>query len=139
MNVCAKRCGRALALLLLPCFAGFPSRAQEPRNEHVVTVQQLNQDAAAPAKTRQGDEAALRQLFSSEQARGALKSAGIDYNRVDKAVSQINDEDLSKLATRARTVNPDFAAGRAGGLSDRDLLVIIIIAVLVIALIAVLR
>jgi hypothetical protein len=36
-------------------------------------------------------------------------------------------------------VNPDFAAGRAGGLSDRDLLVIIIIAVLVIALIAVLR
>ena len=139
MNVCAKWCGRALALLLLPCIAGFPSQAQEHQNEHVVTMQQLNRDAAIPSKTRQGDEAALRQLFSSGQAQEALKSAGVDYNRVDRAVSQIGDEDLSKLATRARGVNADFAAGRAGGLSDRDLLVIIIVAVLVIALIAVLR
>ena len=139
MNVCAKWCGRALALLLLPCFAGFPAQAQEHQHDHVVTVQQLNRDAASPTETRQADEAVLRQLFSSQQAQGALKSAGVDYNRVDKAVSQLSDEDLSKLAVRARTANADFAAGKAGGLSDRDLLVIIIIAVLVIALIAVLR
>jgi hypothetical protein len=139
MNVCAKWCGRALAILLLPCFAGFPSQAQEQKGEHVVAVRELNQAAAQVGETRQADEAALRKIFSSDKAQEALRSAGIDYQRVDAAVSQINDEDLSRLAARARTAKLDFAAGRAGGLSDRDLLVIIIIAVLLIALIAILR
>jgi hypothetical protein len=139
MNLCAKWCGRALAILLLPCFAGFPSQAQEQEGEHVVAVQELNQAATQVHETRQTDEAALKKLFSSARAQEALQLAGIDYHRVDSAVSQINDKDLSKLAARARAANADFAAGRAGGLSDRDLLVIIIIAVLLIALIAILR
>lgn len=139
MIVCAKWRRRALAVLLLPFFAGIPARAQEHKSEHVVSVQELGQAAAQLSQTRQENEAALRQLFSSEKAQQALKTAGIDYRKVDLAVSQINDDDLSKLAARARTTNEDFAAGRAGSLSDRDLLIIIIIAVLVIALIAVLR
>jgi len=138
MNVCAKW-RLALAVLLWACFAGTPSRAQEHKTEHVVEVQELGQAAAQGAEIRQANESALRQLFSSEKAQQTLKSAGIDYRKVDRALSQISDDDLSRLAARARTVNADFAAGRAGGLSDRDLLVIIIIAILVIALIAVLR
>ena len=139
MNVCAKWCGRILALLLVPCFAGVPSRAQERNGDHVVAVQELNQAAAQVRETRQADEAALRDLFSSEKAQEALKSAGIDYRKVDSAVGQVNDEDLSKLAARARSAKSDFVAGKMGGLSDRDLLIIIIIAVILIALIAVLR
>jgi len=139
MNVCAKWCGRTLALLLLPGFAGVPSWAQERKGEHVVAVQELNQAAAQAGETRQANEAALRNLFSSEKAQEALKSVGIDYHRVDAAVSQVSDEDLSKLAVRARSAKADFAAGKMGGLSDRDLLIIIIIAVILIALIAVLR
>ena len=81
----------------------------------------------------------MRQLFTSEQAQQALKSANIDYSKVDKAVSQLNDEDLTKLSARARQVQDNFAAGRAGSLSDRDLLIILIIAILVILIIAVAR
>jgi hypothetical protein len=138
MNVCGKWCGWALAVVLLPCFAVTPAplRAQD---KHVVSVQDLSRDAARPAETRQANEAALRQLFTSEQAQQALKSANIDYNRVDKAVGQLSDEDLTKLAARSRQLQDNFVAGRAGSLSDRDLLIIIIIAVLVIALVAVLR
>ena len=91
MNVCAKWCGRALALLLLPCFAGLPSQAQEQKNEHVVAVQELNQAAAQVRETRHADEAELRKLFSSDKAQEALRSAGIDYHRVDAAVGQISD------------------------------------------------
>jgi len=111
----------------------------QAQDKHVVTSQQLSKDAARPAETRGANEAALRQLFSSEQAQRALRSANIDYSKVDKAVSQLNDEDLARLAERSRQMQDNFAAGRAGSLSDRDLLIIIIIAVLVIALIAVLR
>jgi hypothetical protein len=139
MNVCRKWCGCALAVILLPCLAVTPARAQA-QDKHVVTSQELSKDAARPAETRGANEAALRQLFSSEQAQRALKSANIDYSKVDKAVGQLSDADLAKLAARSRQVQHNFAGGRsAGSLSDRDLLIIIIIAVLVIALIAILR
>ena len=138
MKVCGKWCGLALAVILLPCFAATlaPVQAQD---KHVVSVQDLSRDAARPAETRQANEAALRQLFTSEQAQQALKSANIDYSKVDKAVGQLGDEDLAKLAARSRQVQDNFAAGRAGSLSDRDLLIILIIAILIIALVAVLR
>jgi hypothetical protein len=139
MNVCAKWRRSTLAVLALACFAANPVRAQDQKGEHVVSVEELGRAKTQVTESRQANEAALRQLFSSERAQEALKSAGIDYRRVDRAVSQIDDEDLSKLAKRARGVNADFSAGRAGSLSDRDLLIIIIIAVLLIALIAVLR
>ena len=138
MKVCGKWCGRALAVILLSCFALAPAPLQA-QDKHVVSAQDLSRDAARPVETRQANEAALRQLFTSGQAQQALKSANIDYSRVDKAVGQLSDEDLTKLAARSRQMQNNFAAGRAGSLSDRDLLIIIIIAVLVIALVAVLR
>ena len=132
-------CGRIVALILLGGVAVPPARVQA-QDKHVVSSQELSKDAARPAETRGANEAALRQLFSSEQAQQALKSANLDYGKVDKAVAQLGDEDLAKLAARSRQVQGNFAAGsRAGSLSDRDLLIIIIIAVLVIALVAVLH
>jgi hypothetical protein len=129
---------RVMGVILLLCFVNAPQMvAQDQR--HVVSAAELSRDAARPAEARQANEAALRQLFSSEQAQQALKSAKIDYSKVDKAVGQLSDEDVARLAERAHQMQNDFAAGRAGSLSDRDLLIIIIIAVLVIALVAVLR
>jgi hypothetical protein len=138
MNVRRKWCGRALAGILLPCFAMSPAWAQA-QEKHVVSSQGLSQDATRPAETRGANEAALRQLFSSEQAQNAFKAANIDYSKVDKAVGQLSDGDLAKLAARSREMQRNFAGGRAGSLSDRDLLIIIIIAVLIIALVAVLH
>jgi hypothetical protein len=138
MNVCGKWCRWTLAVIILPCLGANPARAQA-QDKHVVSVQELSKDAARPAETRQANETALRQMFSSPQAQQALKSANIDYGKLDKAVGQLSDEDVAGLAARSRELQENFAAGRAGSLSDRDLLIIIIIAVLVIALIAVLR
>jgi hypothetical protein len=138
MNVCWKWCVRALAIVLLPCLVTSPAGVQA-QEKHVVSSQELEKAATGPAESRRANEAALRLLFSSEQAQQALKSANIDFSKVDKAVAQLSDEDLAKLAARSRQTQSDFAGGRAGSLSDRDLLIIIIIAVLVIALVAVLR
>ncbi len=138
MSVSGKWCGRALAVVVLSFFAVSPARVQA-QDKHVVSVEELSKDAARPAETRQANEAALRQILSSPQAQQALKSANIDYTKVDKAVGQLTDEDAAKLAARSRQLQESFAAGRGSSLSDRDLLIIIIIAVLVIALVAVLH
>jgi len=66
----------------------------------------------------------------------ALKSANLDYQKVDKAISKLSDEDLAKLAERSRQAQSDFAAGR---ISDRDLLWIILIALAIVVLALALR
>jgi hypothetical protein len=123
-----------LAIALLLGLAGIPARAQD--QQHVVSLSDLNKDAARPAQTRQSNEEAVRTLLSSDQAQKALKSANLDYQKVDKAVGQLSDEDLAKLAERSRRAQSDFAAGR---ISDRDLLWIIVIALAIIVLAIALR
>ena len=123
-----------LALAALFGSAGAPAGAQD--KQHVVSLSDLNKDAARPAQTRQSNEEAVRTLLSSDQAQKAMKSANLDYQKVDKAVSQLNDEDLARLAQRSRQAQSDFAAGR---ISDRDMLWIILIALAIIILAIALR
>jgi hypothetical protein len=127
---------RTLAVTLVMALVGTSGPVQAQDKQHVVSLNELSRDSGVPAETRQGNEAAVRQLFASEPGQKALKSANIDYAKVDKAVGQLSDEDVAKLAGRSRQVEKDFAAGR---LSDRDLLIIVIIAVLIIALVAALH
>ena len=114
--------------------AGAPARAQD--QQHVVSLGDLSKDAARPAQTRQANEEAVRTLLSSDQGQRALKSAKLDYEKVDKAVGQLSDEDLARLAERSRQARADFAAGRV---SDRDLLWIIVIALAIVILAVALR
>jgi hypothetical protein len=131
MHFRVKMCALMLATATVFALAGIPARAQD--NHHVVSLSDLNKDAARPAQTRQSNEEAVRTLLSSEPGQKALKTANIDYQKVDKAVGQLSDEDLAKLAERSRKAQHDFAAGT---LSDRDLLwiILIIVGVLIIAL-----
>jgi Flp pilus assembly protein TadB len=134
MSFRVKMCVSMLAIAAFVGMAGIPARAQD--KQHVVSLSDLNKDAARPAQTRQSNEEAVRTLLSSDQAQKALKSANLDYQRVDKAVGQLSDEDLAKLAGRSRQAQNDFAAGR---ISDRDLLWIILIAIGIIVLVVALR
>jgi hypothetical protein len=133
MRIFAIWCSRALAISTLLCLAGIPSQSLGQEKQHVVTLDELKKDVARPAEVRHADESAVRNLLSTENGQKALKSANLDLQKVDKAVSQLSDEDLRKLAERSRQAQKDFAAGR---LSDRDLLwiILIIVAVLIIAL-----
>ena len=134
MHSRAKWCMCLLAIAALFVAAGIPARAQD--KQHVVSLSDLNKDADRPAQTRQANEQAVRTLLSSDQGQKALKSAGLDYQRVDKAVGQLSDEDLAKLAERSRQAQADFAAGR---ISDRDLLWIVLIAVAIVVIVVAVR
>ena len=134
MKVCytTRVCSILLAVSL--AFAGsVPVRAQE--KDHAVSPGQLRKDVQKAADTRQANEAAVREMFASEKGREALKSAGVDYQKVDQAISQVSDEDLARMADRSREVQKDFAAGR---FSDRDLIIIMLVAVgLILVIVAV--
>ncbi len=134
MHFRAKMYVLMLAIAALFGLAGTPARAQS--KDHVVSLSDLNKDAARPAQTRQSNEEAVRTLLSSDSGQKALKSAGVDYQKVDKAIGQLSDEDVAKLAERSRKAQNDFSAGR---ISDRDLMWIIVIALGIIVLALVLR
>ena len=125
-------CSILLAVSL--AFAGSaPARAQQ--NDHAVSPEQLRKDVQKAAEIRRANEAAVREMFASEKGREALKSAGIDYQKVDQAIGQVNDQDLARMADRSREVQKDFAAGR---FSDRDLIIILLVAVgLILVIVAV--
>jgi hypothetical protein len=127
---------RVCSMLLVASLAStgtVPVSAQE--NDHVVSSVQLRKDLQRTSEIRQANEAAVRELFRSEKGRETLKSAGIDYQKVDRAISQVSDEDLARMADRSREVQKDFAAGR---FSDRDLIIIMLVAVgLILVIVAV--
>lgn len=126
-------CASVLIMAVSMSSAVSPAPAQGG-TQHVVTSEELSKQAARPAETRQANEAAVRHLLSSDEGQKALKSANADYERVDKAIGQLSDEEVAKLADRSRQAENDFAAG----LISAKTLAYIIIAIVIIVVIVVL-
>ena len=95
----------------------------------------LQQAAVQASTVRQQNVERVREFFSSERADKALLSAHINPEQVKNAVSTLDDAELAKLASRVQKAQNDFAAG---SLSDRDLIVIlVVVAVLILVIVAV--
>ena len=105
--------------------------AQSQADRHVVSLGELNKESARPAETRRANEAEIRQLFATVDGQKALKSANVDYAKIDRAVSSMSDEDVARISSRARELNRDFAAG---GLSQTLIIVIVLIVILIVVL-----
>lgn len=125
-----------LGVTLCTGFAAAPAKAQSQEKQHVVTSDELNQQVARPTETRHANEGAVRHLLSSEAGQNALKSANIDYQRVDKAIGQLSDEEVAKLADRSRQAESDFAAG---AISAKTLAYIIIAIVIIVVIVVIAR
>jgi hypothetical protein len=120
------------ALLLLALAAPqAQTRAAQPQAQHVISPDELNQDAARPAQRRQADEETVRELLKTPEGQEALRRAKVDYQRVDKRMAQLSDADMAKLGERSRQAKADFAGGAIG---STLLIVVILIVVLAIVL-----
>jgi hypothetical protein len=131
-----KKITRIATTLLAAAVTAGPMLAQSQTDQHVVSLGELNSAAAGLSETRRANEAEIRHLFASVDGEKALKTANVEYAKIDRAVSSMSDEDVARISDRARAIDRDFAAGN---LTDHDLLVILIIALIVIILIVVLR
>jgi len=131
-RLCTAMLGVALAMAF-----GATAKAQtQEKQQHVVTSDELSQQVARPAETRQANEEAVRHLLSSDAGQNALKSANVDYQRVDKAIGQLSDEEVAKLAERSRQAESDFAAG---AISAKTLAYIILATVVIVVIIVIAR
>ena len=129
-------CTATLGVTLGMAFGATAKAQTQEKQQHVVTSDELSQQVARPAETRQADEEAVRHLLSSDAGQNALKSANVDYQRVDKAIGQLSDEEVAKLAERSRQAESDFAAG---AISAKTLAYIILATVVIVVIIVIAR
>lgn len=103
--------------------ASASAAPQTPIGEHIVSRSELHEMAAEITVERQKNEEQNQGLLPTELASKALTRIHLNNTRIDKALSQLNEEDLNKLATQA-----DQAASKVSGgkLSNRRLLFIVI-------------
>jgi hypothetical protein len=125
--------GWLLVIGLTLGMTGTAARAQTKGQgqQHVVSLDELTLDTARPGETRRADEASVRDLLSSDVAQEALRSAKVDYQKVDQAVAELSDEDLARVAARSRQAQGDFAAG---GIKSTLIVAIVLIVVLIVVL-----
>lgn len=133
MKIWSFRTVEILFVLLLGLALGTPQDVFA--QNHVVTSSDLQKDVAAASLTRQQNIAQLQSFLSTPEAAHAMKTAHIDPQEVQKAVSQLSDQDLATLAARSQKAQKEFAAG---DLSNRDLIIILVgIAVIILIVVAV--
>ncbi|MBI4474284.1 MAG: hypothetical protein HY646_16550 [Acidobacteria bacterium] len=89
----------------------------------IVSPSEMRQAIERSAEIRQKNLAQVRSFFSGEPARAALKSARIDYQKIQRAVSTLTADELTRLAARTHTIQKDYAAG---ALSNQELTYIVI-------------
>ena len=104
--------------------------------DHVVSARDLHRDLVAAAQARQGNQAKVLKFFSSEQAGKALKSAKLPYEKVQKAVAQLTDDELARLAATTEKVQNDFAAGSLTNQQITYIIIALATAVLILILVA---
>jgi biopolymer transport protein ExbD len=131
MNVRVTLCASLLGIAVTEGAVSSARAQAQEKQQHVVTLEELHKQAAQPVETRQSNENAIRHLLSSDTGHKVLKDANIDYQRVDKAIGQLSDEEVAKLADRSRRAESDFAAGF---LSPKTLAYIILIVVVIVVI-----
>ena len=104
--------------------------------DHVVSPAEIQKDTAGASTARQQHIRQLDGFFSTKEAQQALKSAHVDARQVKDAVRQLDDDDLADLSARAQKAQSEFAAGN---LSDRDLLIIVLVALAIILIVVAVR
>jgi hypothetical protein len=103
------------------------------RAAQVVTSDELHQDLLNSWNEKEANLATVQQLLSTDAARELIQNTGNDYKQVMQALPLLDDEELSKLANQTRVAQANFAAG----LSDRELINVLLIVLLVVAIIVV--
>lgn len=103
------RTGMSVVLVVvLTCVLLCPSAAAD---EHVVKPSELRTAIVEAARTRQDNLNQVNKFFSSEQVAKVLSNAHLNPVKIERAVSQLDDQELARLASRTGQVQSDLAAG----------------------------
>jgi hypothetical protein len=115
--------GKLVSLSLGLVFAVQGVIATAAVQDHVVSPSDLRQEVARSQSVRRSNLTQVHSFFSSKPSQKALKVAHIEAALVDKAVPQLSDDELARLASKTNQIERDF---RAGALTNQQLTYIII-------------
>ncbi len=102
--------------------------------EHVVAAADLHRDMVAASQARHTNQAKVLKFLSTDVGRKALKSATIPYEKVQKALAQLNDEDLARLAATSEKLQADFAGGKLST-TETYILIAVVTAVIILLIV----
>ena len=104
-----------------------------PAQEHITPLSTVRQDLRRATTERATNLADIERLLARPEARQELAKARVSPETAQKAISLLNDEELARLAARARTAEQDVQGGLLIGLLAiiGAITVIIIVAALV--------
>jgi hypothetical protein len=134
MNLSFRRTFYLFVTLLLVAVLPLPQDVFA--QEHVVSSADLHRDLVAAAQARQNNQAKVLKFFSSEQAQKALSSANLRYEKVEKAVSQLRDDEVARLAAATEKVQNDFAAGALTSQQVTYIIIALATAVIILIIVA---
>ena len=121
---------RVLAACLLVTIFAVPQNLAA--QVHVVSPSEFEKQALEQTRARQKNLEIVNRFFSSPAAQKAMSAVHTDPNQVKIGLSRLSDQELARLSERAQKAQADFAAG---AISDRDLLVIIIAALVLVVIV----
>ncbi len=91
--------------------------------DHVVTSAELHHALVQSSQGRQASLDSIQRLFSRPEVARAVQSTVGSPKQIMEAVAALSDDELARLAEKARGIEQDFAAG---ALSNQELTYIII-------------
>jgi hypothetical protein len=121
--------------LAFPLAAGLLAGPQSAlADEHVVPLTELHQKVQRTAAERTRNIQDIERVLSYPAARAALERSHVNTGQMKTAVSTLSDDELARLADRARASEKDVQGGLIVGiLALIGLVVVIIIVVAVVA------
>ncbi len=105
---------QSLSLLLLFTLGLVPALPQNAAGDHVVSVGDIHQSIRAASLERQSNVTKLEKFLSTEAARKVLQAVMLDSGQVTQAISNLSDEELSRLAAQSENLQNDVVAGEGG-------------------------
>ena len=79
--------------------------------DHVVSTAELRQALQVASAKRHNDIKAVREFFGADAVKKRLNVAHLDPQKIQTAVSVLNDEELGQLAGRVQATQKEMVAG----------------------------
>jgi hypothetical protein len=115
-------------MMVFVMFAMYSPQARA--QEHIVSLRELQARLGNKAKDRASNIADIQRVLSYPSASAALKKSNVNPDQMRAAVATLDDEELARLADRARASEKDVEAGFIVGILALIGLIVVIIVVL---------
>jgi hypothetical protein len=125
---------RLIAVLTLSSFLIASAPAPASAQGQVVPLSELHNQLDSTTRARAGNLSDIDRVLSLPAAQQAMANAKVDPAQARAAIAQLDDNELSRLADRARAAEADVEGGIIVGLLALiGLVVVIIIVVAIVA------